>query len=183
MNTKRLFLLLVAVAFTFALHAQLKVTSDGNVVIGATPTNLYSTLQVGNSQYTISPTNIGISGSKTVVDGKNNIGVMGLIRANCDFSNDRNYGVLGIVDDMNYTHGRNYGLSGMIGQLGNHYGGAGLYATCFTYYFFNPTNIQGAYAGYFDGEVKVYGNITASNMFVLTDNRLSENVVSLDESA
>lgn len=181
MNTKRLFLLLVAVAFTFALHAQLKVTSDGNVVIGATPTNLYSTLQVGNSQYTISPTNIGISGSKTVVDGKNNIGVMGLIRANCDFSNDRNYGVLGIVDDMNYTHGRNYGLSGMIGQLGNHYGGAGLYATCFTYYFFNPTNIQGAYAGYFDGEVKVYGNITASNMFVLTDNRLSENVVSLDE--
>lgn len=181
MNTKRLFLLFVAVVFTFALHAQLKVTSDGNVVIGATPTNLYSTLQVGNSQYTISPTNIGISGSKTVVDGKNNIGVMGLTRANCDFSNDRNYGVLGIVDNMNYTHGRNYGLSGMIGQLGNHYGGAGLYATCFTYYFFNPTNIQGAYAGYFDGAVKVYGNITASNLFVPTDNRLSENVVSLNE--
>ena len=181
MNTKRLFLLLVAVAFTFALHAQLKVTSDGNVVIGATPTNLYSTLQVGNSQYTISPTNVGISGSKAVVDGKNNIGVMGLTQANSDFSNDRNYGVLGIVDDMNYTHGRNYGLSGMIGQLGNHYGGAGLYATCFTYYFFNPTNIQGAYAGYFDGAVKVSGNITASNLFVPTDNRLSENVVSLDE--
>ena len=181
MNTKRLFLLLVAVVFTFALHAQLKVTSDGNVVIGATPTNLYSTLQVGNSQYTISPTNVGISGSKAVVDGKNNIGVMGLTRANSDFSNDRNYGVLGIVDNMNYTHGRNYGLSGMIGQLGNHYGGAGLYATCFTYYFFNPTNIQGAYAGYFDGAVKVYGNITASNLFVPTDNRLSENVVSLTE--
>ena len=181
MNTKRLFLLLVAVAFTFALHAQLKVTSDGNVVIGATPTNLYSTLQVGNSQYTISPTNVGISGSKAVVDGKNNIGVMGLTQANSDFSNDRNYGVLGIVDNMNYTHGRNYGLSGMIGQLGNHYGGAGLYATCFTYYFFNPTNIQGAYAGYFDGAVKVYGNITASNLFVPTDNRLSENVVSLTE--
>lgn len=181
MNTKRLFLLLVAVVFTFALHAQLKVTSDGNVVIGATPTNLYSTLQVGNSQYTISPTNVGISGSKAVVDGKNNIGVMGLTRANSDFSNDQNYGVLGIVDNMNYTHGRNYGLSGMIGQLGNHYGGAGLYATCFTYYFFNPTNIQGAYAGYFDGAVKVYGNITASNLFVPTDNRLCENVVSLTE--
>ena len=181
MNPKRLFSLVILLAFAIIMHAQLKVTSDGKVVIGATPTNLYSTLQVGNSQYTISPTNVGISGSKAVVDGKNNIGVMGLIRANSDFSNDRNYGVLGIVDNMNYTHGRNYGLSGMIGQLGNHYGGAGLYATCFTYYFFNPTNIQGAYAGYFDGEVKVYGNITASNMFVPTDNRLSENVVSLDE--
>ena len=181
MNPKRLFSLVILLAFAIIMHAQLKVTSDGKVVIGATPTNLYSTLQVGNSQYTISPTNVGISGSKAVVDGKNNIGVMGLIRANSDFSNDRNYGVLGIVDNMNYTHGRNYGLSGMIGQLGNHYGGAGLYATCFTYYFFNPTNIQGAYAGYFDGAVKVSGNLTATNMFVPTDSRLSENVVSLNE--
>ena len=106
---------------------------------------------------------------------------MGITSANVSFSNDKNYGVIGVVQPMNYTHGRNYGLSGMIGQLGSHYGGAGLYATCFTYYFFNPTNIQGAYAGYFDGAVKVVGNFTASNILVPTDNRLSENVTSLNE--
>ena len=181
MNPKRLYSLVILLAFAIIMHAQLKVTSDGKVKIASTSNTSYSSLLVGNTQYGGHLCNVGITASRPAVEGKNNIGVLGLTQANSDFSNDRNYGVLGIVDDMNYTHGRNYGLSGMIGQLGNHYGGAGLYATCFTYYFFNPTNIQGAYAGYFDGEVKVYGNITASNMFVPTDNRLSENVVSLDE--
>lgn len=177
---KILLLILLATTSLFA-SAQLKVTSDGKVIISSNHSTSSSKLLVGNYEYTSNSPNIGISGSTTVGEDKSNIGIMGFTYANSSFSNDKNYGVLGIVDPMNYTHGRNYGLSGMIGQLGNHYGGAGLYATCFTYYFFNPTNIQGAYAGYFDGAVKVSGNITATNYFVPTANRLSENVVSLNE--
>lgn len=175
-------LLLILLATTSLLaSAQLKVTSDGKVIISSNHSTSSSKLLVGNYEYTSNSPNIGISGSTTVGEDKSNIGIMGFTYANSSFSNDKNYGVLGIVEPMNYTHGRNYGLSGMIGQLGNHYGGAGLYATCFTYYFFNPTNIQGAYAGYFDGAVKVSGSVTATNFFVPTDNRLSENVVSLNE--
>ena len=181
MNTSKTILFFAFLTFAITLHAQLKVTSDGKVIISSNHSTSSSKLLVGNYEYTSNSPNIGISGSTTVGEDKSNIGIMGFTYANSSFSNDKNYGVLGIVDPMNYTHGRNYGLSGMIGQLGNHYGGAGLYATCFTYYFFNPTNIQGAYAGYFDGAVKVSGSVTATNFFVPTDNRLSENVVSLNE--
>ena len=162
-------------------NAQLKVGSDGKVKIASSSNTSYSSLLVGNYPYVNNMSNVGIAGTTIAMENKNNIGVLGSISTNSTISGDRNYGVLGIVDHMNYTHGRNYGLSGMIGQLGNHYGGAGVYGTCFTYYYYNPANIQGAYAGYFDGNVKVSGSITSNNVFLPADSRLSENVVSLNE--
>lgn len=168
-------------AFSFTSYAQLEVTSDGKVIIASNQSTSYARLLVGDNQYGGSNSNVGITGSTTAMGNKSNIGVLGSISSYSNLSGDRNYGVLGIVDTMNYSHGRNYGLSGMIGQLGNHYGGTGVYGTCFTYYFFNPANIQGAYAGYFDGAVKVAGTLTTNNMLVPSDSRLSENVMSLNE--
>ena len=136
MNTKRLFLLLVAVVFTFALHAQLKVTSDGKVKIASTSNTSYSSLLVGNTQYGGHLCNVGITASRPAVDGKNNIGVLGTTSASYNSSGGTYYGVLGIVDQVNINHGRNYGLCGMIGFNEPHYGGAGIYATNYTYFFF-----------------------------------------------
>lgn len=178
---KKAFLMFLSLTFAYTLHAQLQVTSDGKVKIASTSNTVYPSLQVGNNQFGANTTNIGIIGSRTVVDSKSNIGVLGATSASSSFSSDKNYGVLGVVDPMNYSHGKNYGISGMIGQLGNHYGGTGVYGTCFTYYYYYPTNIQGAYAGYFDGPVKVSGNLTATSVYTQTSSRLSENVVSLNE--
>ncbi len=178
---KILLLFLLATAFTDA-SAQLKVNSDGKVNIASTQTTSYSSLLVGNNLFCGSTANIGISGSKPVVDGNSNIGVIGTISSSSSFTNDKNYGVLGVVSSINVNNGRNYGLAGMIGfNAGVPYGGTGIYGTNHTYLFTYPTNIQGIYAGYFDGPIKVTGNITATNMYIPSDSRLSENVISLNE--
>lgn len=173
-----LFFLLLFIALTAS--AQLKVNSSGKVGIQTTLTNLQPRLTIGN--ITPSDASVGIASTPDVMN-KNNIGVEGAISANSSYSNDRNYGVLGIVSSMNNTHGKNYGVSGMIGPLGEglFYGGAGVYGTNSTYYYSSPTNISGAYAGYFVGPVYVTGNMTVPSMFTATDSRLYDNLVSLGE--
>lgn len=171
-----IFFLLPFIAITAS--AQLKVNSSGKVGIQTTLTNLQSRLTVGN----VSPADasVGIASTPDVMN-KNNIGVEGAVNANSSYTSDKNYGVLGIVSSMNNNHGRNYGISGMIGPLGQHYGGAGVYGAYSTTYYSSPTNISGAYAGYFVGPVYVTGNMTVPNMFTATDSRLSDNLVSLGE--
>ena len=142
---KALFLILLFTS-SLAASAQLKVTSDGKVKIASNLTNSHSTLTVGNNQFIWSSGNAGITGSTTATESKNNIGIVGTIYANSNFSNDTNYGVLGVVGSVNTTHGRNYGLSGMIDFNGPHYGGTGIYGTNYAYFYYTPTNIQGDYA-------------------------------------
>lgn len=175
---KALFLLLFATSL--GTSAQLKVTSDGKVKIMSNQDTTYSTLLVGNKQFFGSASNIGISGSTPVMGGKSNIGIVGTISADPNITNERNYGVLGVVSPVNSSNGINYGLCGMIGFTGDHYGGAGIYATNYTYMFSHPANIQGDYAGYFHGPVYVNGCLTAYDVFTLSDRSLNENVVSLN---
>lgn len=177
---KAFILILLAATFSVA-SAQLKVTSDGKVKIASNLNTSFSNLLVGNNYFYSSTSNVGISGSTTAMAGKNNIGVVGIISTDSNVSSDKNYGALGVVDRVNSTHGRNYGLCGMIGFEGAHYGGAGIWGTNYTYYFNNPINIQGDYAGYFSGAVNIRGNFTTPNVFIPADSRLSENVVSLNE--
>lgn len=177
---KALFLILL-VTTSLVSSAQLKVDADGKVIISSNQSTSYSKLLVGNNQFGGMVTNVGISGSSTVIEGKKNIGVIGTISADPNYTTETNIGTLGVLDPINNTHGRNYGLCGMIGFTGNHYGGAGLYATNYVYFFTYPSDIQGDYAGYFAGPVNISGNFTAPNVFIPTDSRLNENVVSLNE--
>lgn len=164
--------------FVITADAQLRISSDGYVGIRALP-NTSNLLTVGSAN--TSNASVGIASSPEVMN-KNNIGVEGVVSANSSYINDKNYGVLGIITLMNNTHGRNYGVSGMLGlgysQILN---GAGVYGTNSAYYYSNPTNIQGIYAGYFDGPVSVSGALTAPNYFTLSDTRFSDNIVSLGE--
>lgn len=178
---KKSIVLFLLATTSLVASAQFKVSSDGKVKIASNLNTTNSTLLVGNNTYGSLSSNVGIVGSTTVADGTNNIGIMGTINANSSFSNDNNFGILGNVCIVNITHGRNYGVCGMIGHNLSYHGGAGIYGTNYHYYYSYPTNIQGAYAAYFDGPVNIRGNFTTPNIFIPTDSRLNENVVSLNE--
>ena len=139
-------------------------------------------LMVGDHSYfgTTANASIGTAGTPALINN-NNIGVYGRVGANSSYSSDKNYGILGLVT-MNNSHGRNYGLCGMINPSSNSYGGAAIYGTCFDYFYTYPTNIQGAYAAYFAGDVYASGSLTNTVLFSTIDNRLCDNIVSLSES-
>lgn len=179
---KSLLVTIVMLLVTTAANAQLLVDTAGRVGIMTTMIpNQPHKLTVGSHTFFNNNASMGIASSPEVTSNTN-VGILGVLSASSNYSSDRNYGVLGIVDCMNNTHGRNYGISGMIGPLGSHYGGAGVYGTTSTYYYSYPTNIYGDYAGYFEGPVKVTGNLITPNMYTLSDGGLSENIVSTDVS-
>lgn len=177
---KSILLSYLLLLLSITANAQLKVDATGKVGIQTSITNLQPRLTVGN----ITPSNasVGIASSPEVLN-QNNIGVEGAVSANSSYTNDTNYGILGIVSPVNYSHGRNYGVSGMIGfpYGGQPYGGTGVYGAHSNYFYSYPTNIQGLYAGYFTGSVYVSSNLTAPNLFTTSDSRLSDNIVSLGE--
>ena len=185
---KKTLLLITLAAISLVASAQLKVTSDGKVKISSTQTTSYANLLVGNSTWGTGSSTVGISGSPATIGTSNNIGIVGTINANYLPSIGFYYEEINDlheyngVSSINVNHGRNYGLAGMIGfNNATPYGGTGIYGATHTYLFSYPTNISGIYAGYFEGPIKVTGNITASNMYIPSDSRLSENVVSLNE--
>ena len=175
---RRNILLSLFLLIAISSSAQLKVSAGGHVGIGALPST-NSFLNVGSDN--VSNASVGIYSSPKVLNTYN-IGVEGVVTADSIRITDTNYGVLGIVTLMNNSHGRNYGVSGMLGLgYSQTLNGAGVYGANSAYYYSNPTNIQGLYAGYFDGPVSVSGVMTAPNFFTLSDTRLSDNLVSLSE--
>jgi hypothetical protein len=166
------------------VRAQLVFSCDKRVAIGTDSVSFAPLLMVGDHSYFGASGNasIGTAATPKINNSTNKIGVYGYFGANSNYSQDSNFGVLGIVD-QNIIHGRNYGLCGMIDTSNqNFHGGAGIYGTDCDYCFTYPNNISGAYAGFFVGNVKVSDTLTVHNMFTLSDYRLSDNVVSLSRS-
>lgn len=178
---KKYLISLLLMGVSVSVFAQLEVNSDGKVKIASNLNYSNYNLLIGNNSFGLDTACVGISASTTVMDYKRNMGVIGTINANSNLTYETNIGVFGVVSPINNTHGRNYGLCGMIGYSGDHYGGAGVYGASYTVYYAHPTNIQGTYAGYFQGDVKVTGNLTIPNMFIPSDSRLNENIVSLND--
>ena len=175
---RRNILLSLFLLIAISSSAQLKVSAGGHDGIGALPST-NSFLNVGSDN--VSNASVGIYSSPKVLNTYN-IGVEGVVTADSIRITDTNYGVLGIVTLMNNSHGRNYGVSGMLGLgYSQTLNGAGVYGANSAYYYSNPTNIQGLYAGYFDGPVYVSGTMTAPNYFTFFDTRFNDNLVSLSE--
>ena len=171
------FMLLIAVS------TQAQFIYNNDKVSIATETEVFEPiLMVGDHSYfgTSANASIGTASTPAGIDN-NNLGIYGRVGANSSYSLDKNYGVLGLVT-MNNSHGRNYGLCGMINPSSNSYGGAAIYGTCFDYFYTYPTNIQGAYAAYFAGDVYASGSLSTTGLFTTIDNRLCDNIVSLSES-
>ena len=165
-----------------SVNAQLTMNWDKKVSIGTDTVEFEPLLMAGYDWYfeETDDTSTGTGGAPYVGNG-NNIGVYGGFAVNSNYSQDSNFGVLGVVKPNTY-HGRNYGLCGMIDPSISSYGGAGVYAVDCDYCYSYPHNIQGAYAGYFVGNVNTLGNLTATSLFTTMDCRLIDNTVSLSKS-
>lgn len=164
--------------------AQLIVNDNQKVAIGTSTEDFEPSLMVRDNCYfgTSANASIGAGATPYVKNDTNNIGVYGGFWVNPNFSQDSNFGVLGVVE-QNTNHGRNYGLCGMIDPSISSYGGAGIYATDCDYCYIFPHDIYGIYAACFvGGSVHITGNLTTSNMFSISDRRLCHNIVSLSKS-
>lgn len=78
---KKTILLILFATISLMASAQLHVASDGKVKIASNQNTSYSNLLVGNYTYAPDYSNVGISGSTTIVGGKKNVGVLGTICA------------------------------------------------------------------------------------------------------
>lgn len=86
----------------------------------------------------------------------------------------RSYGVMGVAG--NRTSGYNYGL---YGELQGSNCGAGVFGTVSL----QAPQINGRYAGYFDGDTYVSGVITVGEVSVLSDARYKSNIQQINASA
>lgn len=128
------------------VQAQLKVFPNGKVGIGANLDSVSAKLSVGNRQYAPNY-NISLL-SSTPATGSYNIGIEGAACPDTAVTGS-NYGVRGVAG--NSTSGYNYGV---FGKLEGSAFGAGVYGTTGNAL---GTNVNGRYAGYFDGDLRVTG--------------------------
>ena len=152
-------------------HAQLKVTSSGNVGIALSNPVSAADLSVShNDGYNYSPSyGFGIRSERRST--KNfNIGITG--RGIDTSGNKRAIGLQGIGGGG--TAGYNYGVIGGLCTTAN---GAGIFGTVLQH---TGINIPGCYAGFFDGETYVNGNITTMSLMTPSDTRLITNTELLD---
>ena len=199
---KKYFVLLLCGFVFLSATAQLKVDYIGNVGIDTDADTLLSALAVGNNGennvYTkiVAPTNIAIAAevepvqasagwqialkAKTYIGNTSNriSGIYSLACCNPEISFGRSYSIIGVGGGC--TSGYNVGVFGNV--MGTH-NGAGIVGSCKNSETDTPPYIQGGrFAGYFDGNVKVIGTLTATNITTTSDIRLKDNISSLSES-
>ena len=154
-----------------AQNTALKVQSDGNIAI-QTDSPAFSPISInsaGRSDYYISCYTGGVNGLYfSVSEGANNMycGVF-----NVDNEGQRNIGVRGYAKNASVNIGvsgssgdgtKAIGVSGSIGSDNNNVCGAGIYGSVYNDYGGSLTS--GKYAGFFNGNVKVLGNVYANNI-------------------
>lgn len=159
------------------LFAQLKVDSVGNVEI---PSKL---IIAGTMDFGLKVTRAGfysssndwllaISSGITNYSSRFNVGISGAAYSSTELNSGRSWGVKGAAG--NSTSGYNYGVAG---SLRGYQYGAGVFGTTGSE---ESTYIPGQFAGYFLGNVKVTGNLTA-NTVTTSDKRLKKNIETLGE--
>ena len=180
---KRFYLLSVLMAMlAICANAQLEVNEWGKVKIASTNTDFTPRLSVGdtcrfgyNSLFSW-----GVAAGPSVQENKKNVAIEGYVYANQSFTSETNVGVLGIVK-VNPNHSRNFGVVGTIDHnIPNSVGGAGIYATYHGYNLYYPPAIQGMYAAYFYGSTNLSGYTYAHGIYTPADERLNDNVSSVE---
>ena len=158
-----------------AANAQFKFYNDGTATIARSVQSPYSYFSAGENTYNLY--NAGYRIGMHVQAPTTGTYTIGL-SANCVKSSlsGRCIGVCGIAGGG--TTGYNYGVLGALS--GTSHNGAGIFGTIT-----NSTGvyINGQYAGYFDGNTKVNGTLTATSIVNSSDIRLKENVISLSSIA
>ena len=198
---KKYFVLLLCGFVFLNATAQLKVDYAGNIGIDTDADTLLSALAVGcegaNKIYAkvAAPTEIALE-TRNLYPSFGGWRIGHRIISYANTSSDKVSGIYApsfSFTDMNT--GRSYAIVGIgggctsgynVGVFGNVRGnndGAGIVGSCKNTEIDMPPCIQGGrFAGYFDGNVKVIGTLTATNITTTSDIRLKDNISSLSES-
>jgi|AGTN01.1.fsa_nt_gi hypothetical protein len=179
-----------------SVFGQLKVATNGNVTIKpnstATPLSPLSVGDTGEQNVTVTAYrttsgydinskiagqystnwNYAFSGNTTSKGSFFHVGAWVGVNSPTPNSFGRAFGVLGYAG--NSTSGYNYGVFGTVGGSNN---GAGIVGTTGGEY---GVYVPGMYAGYFLGNVRVTGTVTAQSL-TNSDSRLKDNVLSLSK--
>lgn len=162
--------LLLTISLT--VSAQLKVTADGRVGIVMPTPQSKSSLSVGSTDsYPYSGYSFGVFVNQHSSESFN-IGLKGTA-----FSSNllgRTIGVQGLGGS-----GQSGWIYGVIGGLGTSRNGAGIFGTLNNH---TGVCINGRYAGYFDGSVRITDTLTVSTIVTPSDIRLKENIAPLETS-
>jgi len=170
---KKIILSIITLTFSAFASAQLKVYNNGKVTIGLESQDSESRFTVGSTNtYSLFPVTLetrtrGITGSVSAFSGYN-FGVAGFSAPQQASVMGRTFGVYGMA--ANCSSGYNYGVYGYLGGSSN---GAAVYGSASTCY---GTNVNGRYAGYFQGPIVVTGTATINNINTPSDYRLKEDI-------
>ena len=164
---------MLLIAASTATFAQLKVKNDGSVRLGdSTPTITTCMLQVGDSTTFDNNTTYGVVSAISEKIAFKGVGVKGDVSS----SNNYPFSRIGVWGDAG--NGSSY-CYGVVGQLAGTSNGAGVYGMIGNNFAF--TYMTGQYAGLFNGETRVIGDLTATNVYTTSDIRLKDNVSGISD--
>jgi hypothetical protein len=170
---KKLTLFLLLIAIPSAMSAQFNVLSSGKAKLLRTQSSNYTYFGIGSSNDWYSSSGYKMSQHLSCPTTENGTYHYGLYSgAAGNNGSGRAVGVLGQAGFA--TNGYNYGVIGSL--CDDNVNGAGIFGTL------NHSTgvyINGRYAGYFDGDVHVTGNLTSPSLVSPSDIRLKENIVPL----
>ena len=200
---KKLIISMLMIASCFGVaNAQLMVDQNGKVAVGIENVDSLSTQFAINGQSSISTAYIqseksyglrvlrsslssvgdhcSIQGINYVANGRVNYGVVGVTNGHA--GQGTTIGVFGRAG-ASYT-GYNFGLLGRLDCYynGGPVNGAAILATTSDASRHETVDVQGKYAGYFCGDTRVTGTMTAGAFVTSSDYRLKENVRSLSKT-
>lgn len=151
---KHFILSLVAfAAYSCPVLSQLNVYSNGNVGIGRTTGSANAKLSIGNGTV-YSNYNIDLQTETPLKSGLFNIAIDGIAKNSTALNSGRSIGLRGMAG--NATTGYNYGVLGCIWGAQH---GAGVFGTTSN---ITGVRIPGVFAGYFDGDVCVTGDLSVN---------------------
>ena len=174
MKTRRTITILMLMICSTSLFAQLKVYNDGSVTIDRDTLMDGARFTIGDIAdfLKVLPSgpreNVATVSYNPPVANRYNYGLMASSKSVTAMSSGRSFGVMGAAG--NCTSGYNYGIYGTLLGTAN---GAGVYGAVNQPY---GTNVTGQYAGYFQGDVRITGTATITNVNTPSDIRLKDDV-------
>lgn len=170
---KKLFISLLLLAATTATFAQLKVKGDGTIRAASATSNLVQCMMhVGDSAIFDYLTKYGLVSSVVDKIAFRGVGIKGSVSS----ANTYPYSRIGVWGEAGSGNSSCYGV---VGQLTGTSDGAGVYGMVGNS-LVSPY-LYGQYAGLFNGETKVIGDLTATNVYTTSDIRLKDNISEISE--
>ncbi len=186
--TKKALILAFAGIFSMASQAQLVQLPNGNLELQ--PSGAPTSSWAGNTHFLINTNRTAglyvdkyassgtsnwqyaIQGVNRIYSGQMSVGLRAYVTDDVPRGTGRAFGVIGAAG--NSTSGYNYGVMGCLFSAQN---GAAVYGAVGDWHF--GSGVSGRYGGYFEGNVRATGVMTATNFTTSSDIRFKKNIQDL----